>query len=562
MQSKASELTNTTSKVSKLLLLMLVVLAIVFSACNQVTVRVESIPENTPPNANIYIAGNFNNWHAGDRNFLLQKDSSGHFFIDLPKGSGLLQYKFNRGDWNTIETDDCGADIPEREIEYLHDDTIAVRIESWKDRDPLECDNITFVVNSLPPNTPFGDSICILGTFNNWDASAGGYTLQEKEDGTYELNLHKVKGQESHEFKFSRGSIASLEGNKFGNTLPNRTFRFGKEDTIFVDLLSWEDMYGMHEKLRTVIITDLPSTTPQLAKLYMAGNFNGWFPRDEKFRFVPNKKGQMQVQIPKKNHGLEFKITRGAWSTQEVDSLGHKITNRKWKLHDKDTLYLAVENWFDRMASSKDRVWLIVNKIPDNTPKDATLYLSANVNDWQNNSRKYQFEKRADGGYMLHVRKNSSDLNFKITRGTKTSQEADRHGNRIVERLYRFGSADSVYIQVENWLDLAKWEHKEVTITLLKVPKSTPVGAPVYIMGNFNNWNPKEEKYKLKRNRKGEYYTVLPRNRDGKTLKFQFTRGSLETVETNEFGQPRKQHEFSFVHTNKVYVEVYNWLDL
>ncbi len=532
-----------------------------FLACHQVTVKIESLPENTPANANIYVAGNFNNWYAGDRNFLLERDSAGGYFIDLPKGSGLLKFRFNRGDANTVEADECGSVIPEREIQYDRDDTIAVRVASWKDLDPLNCQSITFIVKSLPQNTPFGDSITLVGTFNNWDATEGDYTLREQGDGTYGITLHKIVPRDFHEFKFSRGSMFSLEGDRFGSSLPNRVFRFGERDTIFIDIATWEDLYGTDEQLRTVILTKIPSTTPKDAELYLAGNFNGWYPRDKKYRFIENKKGQLMLQFPKKEYDLKFKITRGDWSTQEVDKEGVKFKNRKWAIDEPDTLFIQIENWFDRMASSKDRVTLVVNNVPDNTPENDKIYLAGNFNRWKTGDPRYQFEKLEDGGYIFHFRRSNSDLHFKLNRGQKSSIEVDQHGNHIVGRLFRFGSADTVKIQVDNWLDLAEWQYSEVTIVLLKVPPATPAHSDIYIVGNFNGRNYKDPEYKLKRNRKGEYFITLPRKRNGNPLRFWFSRGSKKTVEVDEFGKDQKR-TYNFAYNDKVYIEIHGWKDL
>ena len=69
----------------------------------QVTLKITSLPSNTPANATIYLAGSVNTWNAGDPNYTLQSDGLGNWQIVIPQGIGTVEYKFTRGSWPTVE---------------------------------------------------------------------------------------------------------------------------------------------------------------------------------------------------------------------------------------------------------------------------------------------------------------------------------------------------------------------------------------------------------------------------------------------------------------------------
>jgi predicted alpha/beta superfamily hydrolase len=76
-----------------------------------------------------------------------------------------------------------------------------------------------------------------------------------------------VSGTGSIEFKFTRGTWASVEGNETGGFLPNRTFTFGGEDTLFVSILSWEDLGGPGTTAAAnVVVMDNAFYMPQLER--------------------------------------------------------------------------------------------------------------------------------------------------------------------------------------------------------------------------------------------------------------------------------------------------------
>lgn len=103
------------------------------SASAQLTLIVEQIPLNTPTNADIFVAGNFNNWNPGDPSFKLRKDET-RYLTDLNIATGNIQFKFTRGSWATVEGNKNGSYIPNRNYQYSGGkDTLRLSIQGWED---------------------------------------------------------------------------------------------------------------------------------------------------------------------------------------------------------------------------------------------------------------------------------------------------------------------------------------------------------------------------------------------------------------------------------------------
>jgi enterochelin esterase-like enzyme len=82
-----------------------------------------------------------------------------------------------------------------------------------------------------------------------------------------------------------------------------------------------------------------------------------------------------------------------------------------------------------------------------------------------------------------------------------------------------------------------------LTITLLEIPATTPLEAPIYIAGNFNGWNAGDPAFQLQTNEEGLFEITLPDWAIGQ-LAFKFTRGPWWTVEGNEQGTWLANHTY------------------
>lgn len=140
---------------------------------------------------------------------------------------------------------------------------------------------ITIVVKNIPANTPEGSKIYLAGNLNNWNPSDSNYILQS--DGSNNYSIVIPERTSSIEFKFTRGSWSTAEGNNSGSFLPNRTLSFtGTPQTIELSIASWEDLSGStptSTAAKNVSILNSSFYIPQLNRyrkiwLYLPPDYN------------------------------------------------------------------------------------------------------------------------------------------------------------------------------------------------------------------------------------------------------------------------------------------------
>ena len=92
-----------------------------------------TLPKDTPTDAKIYLAGNLDEvgkWKADGA--AMKKLETGEFQIELklPKGQ-TLEYKINRGSWETVEKGPNGEEIDNRKLSLDSDKNEKITIASW-----------------------------------------------------------------------------------------------------------------------------------------------------------------------------------------------------------------------------------------------------------------------------------------------------------------------------------------------------------------------------------------------------------------------------------------------
>ncbi|MBO0592202.1 helix-turn-helix domain-containing protein [Cellulophaga sp. E16_2] len=106
-------------------------------SAKKITVKVTEIPKSTPPDAPIYIAGNFNGWVPGDKRYKLLKADDGSYHIDVPLYYPRLAYKFTRGNWYTVEGKAYGRPRNDR-FKLISNETLneplIEQISYWEDQ--------------------------------------------------------------------------------------------------------------------------------------------------------------------------------------------------------------------------------------------------------------------------------------------------------------------------------------------------------------------------------------------------------------------------------------------
>lgn len=100
----------------------------------QLTLKVISIPTNTPPGANIHAVGTFNGWNPSDATKILTPLGNGQYSITLTPPVGEVKFKFTRGSWTTVEGNANGGFLPDRVHNYNgQPTTLDLTILSWED---------------------------------------------------------------------------------------------------------------------------------------------------------------------------------------------------------------------------------------------------------------------------------------------------------------------------------------------------------------------------------------------------------------------------------------------
>jgi predicted alpha/beta superfamily hydrolase len=100
----------------------------------QLTLRITDLPDNTPANPSIYVAGNFQGWDPGHASYQLTDDGNGVFEIEFSPAVGSLEFKFTRGNWGSVEGNAAGGPIPNRTYNYTGAAaTLELVILSWED---------------------------------------------------------------------------------------------------------------------------------------------------------------------------------------------------------------------------------------------------------------------------------------------------------------------------------------------------------------------------------------------------------------------------------------------
>ncbi|MGY6561901.1 MAG: hypothetical protein ACXITV_07325 [Luteibaculaceae bacterium] len=321
-------------------------LLIFFTSCGKLTIVLDEIPENTPQNAQIFLVNSTNVYDYEDNKFRFTQQENGTYALTVNAVFGRVSFLISRGSKTSLEGGLCGNEIPFRNhFIGFKKDTLRLSVNSWRDLNPVNCERITLVVQDFPAGTN-PEFITVVGSFNNWNVDKNYRLKFDTDRKLWYVNILKSGGREV-EFKMSKGSIQTLETDRFGNEITPRKAFFGESDTLYLSILGWE---GLPQSLfKTVVVLEkLPENTNLEDEIYLSGNFNNWFPRDKAFQFRALTANTLYVPLILADTLVEYKITRGSWDSEEVNTLGVILENRILNLLTApDTVKIEVEEWKD-----------------------------------------------------------------------------------------------------------------------------------------------------------------------------------------------------------------------
>jgi predicted alpha/beta superfamily hydrolase len=102
----------------------------------RVVFKTGSVPPGKTPVTAIFLAGDFNSWNPADTSWELKHDATGFYSLSKQIPAGKYSFKCTRGGWDKVECAANGGDISNRDISIVHDTTISINIQSWKDDHP------------------------------------------------------------------------------------------------------------------------------------------------------------------------------------------------------------------------------------------------------------------------------------------------------------------------------------------------------------------------------------------------------------------------------------------
>lgn len=103
----------------------------------------------------------------------------------------------------------------------------------------------------------------------------------------------------------------------------------------------------------TIVVKNIPSNTPENAKIYLAGNINSWNPGDTNYALQALENKTYSITIPERSSTLEFKFTRGSWPTAEGNAIGSFLPNRVLNFTGSpQTIEVSIASWEDLSGSA------------------------------------------------------------------------------------------------------------------------------------------------------------------------------------------------------------------
>lgn len=310
-------------------------------------------------------------------------------------------------------------------------------------------------------------------------------------------------------------------------------------------------------------LNKVPNNTPKGAKIYVTGSFNSWNPGDPTYLMTyDDETKRYEVNLPIGFGTIEYKFTRGDWTTVETDPCGGELNNRKLEYGDEETQTDTILGWYDLEPENCPRVILVIKSIPSNTPKGDGLYLGGDINGWSGNNPRYRFVKMNNGQYILTVPRNGDKMDFKITRGTWEAVEMNEAGNEQLQRQVVFGKQDTVFLSVSSWSDCLLETIYTKTIVLQNVPKNTPIRSEFFLASTLNNWNPMDAGYKFMTLANGKKAITVKLTQSSSPLLFKVTRGGWPKVENDLLFRDIENRELFIENRDTIYLTVLAWADM
>lgn len=98
---------------------------------------------------------------------------------------------------------------------------------------------ITIIIDKVPDKTT-GDRIYIAGNFNQWEPADENTVLTKGSDGKFTKVIEEVPAGE-YEYKFTLGSMESIEVAADGKEIANRILSLRSDTTVRLTIAGWKN---------------------------------------------------------------------------------------------------------------------------------------------------------------------------------------------------------------------------------------------------------------------------------------------------------------------------------
>ncbi len=202
-------------------------------------------------------------------------------------------------------------------------------------------------------------------------------------------------------------------------------------------------------------IAELPPLLMPGKPLYMASSLNNWNPGNEEYRMQLDASGVWYIELDTVPEVFEYKFTQGNWTMVEGNAIGGALANR---LYDAATeanpglVRVRIAGWEKKISYT-----FILTGLPENTPADASFYITGNFNNWDPGNPLYRLYRNVDGTYRTTVYTDLDRIEYKFTRGSMKAIEGRESGKARPNRvLFRESDVDtrSIEVEVDSWEDL------------------------------------------------------------------------------------------------------------
>ncbi len=107
------------------------------------------------------------------------------------------------------------------------------------------------------------------------------------------------------------------------------------------------------------------------------------------------------------------------------------------------------------------QVTIIIDELPKDTPKDASLFISGDFEGWSGGHKDYQLQQ-VNGQYQITLPKTEQRILYKFTLGNWETSESTNTGEKIDNRIYKFTEPnDTIHVKIAGWSHL--FDAKEVS---------------------------------------------------------------------------------------------------